>query len=78
MEEIQKLILDKLQRFDEKLDKFDEKLDNITSEKIPSILVDVAKITERTSSQARFYTIIGGGIAILTSIGVSVAAMLLK
>lgn len=78
MDEIQKLILDKLEKFDGKLDKFDEKLDHITSEKIPSILVDVAKITERTSSQAKFYTLIGGGIAVLTSIGVSVAAMLLK
>lgn len=78
MDEIQKLILDKLDNLDSKHDKLDAKLDHVLAEKIPGILVDVAKISERTSSQAKFYTVVGGGIAVLTSIGVSVAAMMLK
>lgn len=78
MDKVQKLILDKLDNLDSKHDRLDAKLDHVLSEKIPGILVDVAKITERTSSQTKFFTLIGGGIAVLTSIGVSVAAMMLK
>ena len=78
MDEIQKLILDKLDKFDDKLDKFDDKLDKITSEKIPRILVDVARITERTGTQAKLYTSIGGGIAVLLSVGISIAASMWK
>lgn len=78
MDEMQKLILDKLDTLDKKHDKLDAKLDHVLAEKIPGILVDVAKINERTSHTAKFYTIVGGGIAVLTSLGVSVAAMMLK
>lgn len=78
MDEIQKLILDKLDHVEEKMDKLGDKIDNITSEKIPNILVSVAKINAKTGHQAKLHTILGGAIAVMTSIGISVAAMLLK
>lgn len=58
--EVQTLILEQLTRLEAKLDK-------ITEEKLPGILIDVAKLNERTASDAKITSLIGGGLAVITS-----------
>lgn len=78
MDEAQKLILDKIDHLQKQVTSLDSKIDNVLADRLPGILVDVATISERTNAQAKFYTIIGGAVAVLMSLGISAAAMLLK
>lgn len=45
----------------------------IATEKLPNILIDVAVINERSSKANKLYTVIGGAITVLLSIGTAVA-----
>lgn len=67
----------------EKIESFDHKLDDVRTKDIPEIHkamgVMQVQIEERTGKKSAMYSIIGGAIALVTSIGASVAvAMLLK
>lgn len=61
-----------------KLDNLETKMDKIATDVIPTLKVEVALLTERTSRSAKTYTLIGGIVAVLTSIGVSLAVGLWK
>lgn len=69
--DVQDLILEQLTRLEEKVDK-------IATEKLPSILVDVSNLTQESSRSSRLYTLIGGAITVLLSIGTAVAVTLIK
>lgn len=67
----------------EKVESFDHKLDDVRTKDLPEIHkamgVMQVQIEERTGKKSMLITSIGGAIAVVTSIGVSVAvAMLLK
>lgn len=66
----------------EKIESLDRKVDEVRVKDLPGIHTAMGvlkvQIEERTGRKATFITAIGGAIAVLTSIGVSVAAMLLK
>ena len=74
----QDLILHMLEDLHTKHDKLDSKVDKIAEEKLPSILVDVARLNEKTSRDSKLYTLIGGGIAVLISVGSAVAMAIWK
>ena len=67
----------------EKIEAFDKKLDEVRTKDLPEIHkamgVLQVQVEERTGKKAMLYSTIGGAIAVVTSIGVSVAvAMFLK
>lgn len=67
----------------EKLDSLDKKVDEVRTKDLPNIHTAMGvlkvQVEERTGKKAALYSTIGGAIAVVTSIGVSVAvAMLLK
>jgi len=66
----------------EKIESLDHKVDDVRTKDLPAIHTAMGvlqvKIEERTGKKATIISAIGGAIAVLTSIGVSVAAMMLK
>ncbi len=61
-----------------KLEALDSKVDKLATEKIPGLLVDVAVLNEKTSKTSKLYSIVGGGAAVVLSVGTSIAIALWK
>jgi hypothetical protein len=53
-------------------------LKEVREKDLPEIRTEMAIFKERTSGQAKTYSLIGGVIAVLMSLGISAAAMVFK
>lgn len=66
----------------EKLNCLDRKVDEVRTKDLPGIHTAMSvlrvQVEERTGKKATAISAIGGAIAVITSIGVSVAAMMLR
>lgn len=66
----------------EKIEAFDHKLDEVRTKDLPEIHTAMGvlkvQVEERTGKKAALYSTIGGAIAVVTSIGASIAVAMLS